>query len=143
MDYNPWRDARDNFPDYTINIRHELPAGVGGFIKGKTIYLCRTLDEDGRRCTLPHELDHIRNGTDHLFEHPNSKEERAIDIAVARRLITVDKFVDALAWSRRTAGRECAAELRVDSHTLKVWVQSLSAHEKREIQQMLKSRGVP
>ncbi|WP_084982471.1 ImmA/IrrE family metallo-endopeptidase [Prescottella equi] len=142
MFYNPWHDARDNFPEYLINIRHELPPGVAGGVKGRTIYLCRTLTQEARRCVLCHELVHLRRGTTHVHGNYKTREEFEVDRIAARLLITPDQFVDALLWTRRHH-HECAAELGVDRHTFKVWVQTLNKNERDYITRQLRQRGEP
>lgn len=137
--YNPWRDARDRYPHYLIDYKRELPGTMRGCIKGKTIYVCRTLPQETRRFVLAHELCHLDTRTVHTGDR---RVEQMIDRMAARRLITFDDFVDAIAWTR-TVGHECAAELGVDGYTLKVWAQSLTPDEKRYISTRLQSRGEP
>lgn len=135
--YNPWRDARDRYPDYLINFKHELPSGMRGCIKGRVIYVCTTLTQEARRFALAHELCHLDTNTLHTGD---PRVELMIDRMAARRLITPDRFVDALLWSRR-ATHECAAELGVDGYALKVWVQSLDKNERHYITTRLRRRG--
>ncbi|ASN69208.1 hypothetical protein 7S3_30 [uncultured Caudovirales phage] len=137
--YNPWRDARDRYPDYLINFKRELPTGMRGCIKGKTIHVCASLTQEARRFTLAHEVCHLDTGILHTGD---PRVELMIDRMAARRLITPDEFVDALAWSRRS-DHECASELGVDGYTLRVWVQSLNKDERRYITALLRRRGEP
>ncbi|MBM4686268.1 ImmA/IrrE family metallo-endopeptidase [Rhodococcus hoagii] len=143
MFYNPWHDARDNFPEYVINMRHELPRGLAGGVVGRTIYLCRTLTQEARRCVLCHELVHLRRGTRHVHGNVKAREEFEVDRIAARLLITPDQFVDAMMWSRSRAHNECAAELGVDGHTFRVWVQTLNKSERDYIEARLKQREEP
>ncbi|MBM4640666.1 ImmA/IrrE family metallo-endopeptidase [Rhodococcus hoagii] len=137
--YNPWRDARDRYPDYLINFKRVLPPGMRGCIKGKTIHVCASLTQEARRFTLAHEVCHLDTG---IFHTGDPRVELMIDRMAARRLITAEEFVDALAWSRRSHN-ECASELGVDGYTLKVWVQSLNKDERRYITALLRRRGEP
>lgn len=143
MDYNPWRDARDNFVDYLIDRSCELPAGLKGCVKGQTIYLCKTLDQHARRCTLSHELKHIVRGTNHAIYLSHPREEMAIDRLVARQLIHIDNFIAAIPWGVKSPRPETASELGVDAHTLRVWVHTLSAKESAYIEARLRERDHP
>jgi len=142
-DFNPWRYARDNHPDYLIDRSHKLPPGLRGCIKGNTIYLCSSLDRDSLRCTLCHELWHIKRETNHSMHLTNYREEMAIDKLVARQLIHIDAFIAAIPFGNKVPPTHAAEELRVDHHTLRVWFQTLSADECRYIETRLRERDHP
>lgn len=100
-DWHPWRYMAERFPHFVIHTRYELPPGVRGLVKGNRIWLCRTLDQAGRRTTLSHEIGHLELGMPiyprhHLYTR---REERMVDAMAARRLMPLPKLIDALKWS--------------------------------------------
>ncbi|MFE5790678.1 hypothetical protein [Rhodococcus erythropolis] len=143
MDYNPWRDARDNFADYLIDRSRELPAGLKGCVKGKTIYICRTLNQFSRRTTLSHELTHIVRGTNHVLYLSQPREELAIDKLVARQFIHIDKFIAAVPFGGKSVPAAIADDLQVDQHTLRTWVHNLTDREREYIEIRLQERDHP
>lgn len=143
--YNPWRDAEKR-PEITIDCRHELPDGQSGAYdsSAETIYLCKTLLQSDRRCTLAHELLHVDRGAPPVdVEWIAEKEERIVDRLAAQRLIDRERFIDAVIWCGRRVGPECASELWVDIDTLCTWVRTLTAREIREIQDRIEQRLSP
>ena len=68
-----------------------------GLQQGRRIWLCRTLTQAERRCTLTHELVHRERGPVPRDPAAAAAEERAVDEIAARRLITLGSLVDGLA----------------------------------------------
>lgn len=59
--YHPWRQLRA-LEHVTLHLAADLPAGVRGVTDGhSTIWLRDTLSQTERRCTLTHELVHLRH----------------------------------------------------------------------------------
>lgn len=114
LHYHPWRELRS----LTGVIVHfaTLAPGIWGMTDGhQRIWLDRRLGQVERRCTLAHELEHIRRG--HYGCQPPAVE-RAVNAAAARRLIpNPHRLADALAWARGDLAA-AADELWVDEPTL-------------------------
>lgn len=101
----------------------------------KTVTVDKRLLQAERRCTIAHELEHIRRGplpTDPVLA---AREEAAIDQAVARRLVTLDALAAALAWS--SDPHEVAEELWVDVPTLLTRIHHLHPSERAYLNQKL------
>lgn len=142
MRYHPWRRARDEFPDWEVDYSRTLPDGVAGKIVGRVIYICSSLTQAARRSTLGHELEHVDRGTTEHIDDAwfRQREEATVDSIAARKLITLDELVDALAWTRFEVGPECAGELWIDAHTLRVRVRNLTDDERAFIDEELERR---
>ena len=82
----------------------------------RTVTLDDRLLQAERRCTVAHEVEHIRLGPVPADPVLAAREEAAIDRAVARKLIGIRELGDALAWASGLA--EAAQELWVDEDTL-------------------------
>lgn len=136
--FHPWRLARELYKATTIEFHPDLP--VVGDADGRTIRLRTGLSQAQRRSVLTHELVHTTRGTTCGDSYLAAKEERVVDQVAARLLITLDDLVDALAWTRGVANRECAWELWTDLHTLRVRISSLTADERRYIDDELQRR---
>lgn len=99
--WHPWRYMAEQFPHIIICTSYELPPGVRGLVKGNRIWLCRTLDQAGRRTVLSHEIGHVERGLPiyprhHLY---GRREERIVDDIAARRLIPLPDLIDAMKWT--------------------------------------------
>lgn len=106
-------------------------------IKGNRIWLCRTLDQAGRRTTLSHEIGHLEVGMPiyprhHLYTR---REELAVDIMAARRLMPLPKLIDALKWSRNTA--ELAEALWTTPRMVQCRLDNLDPIETAELEYQL------
>lgn len=113
--HHPWREFRA-LADWTLQSAL-LPLDFVGItdFDDKTVTLDRRLLQAERRCTIAHEIEHIRRGpvpTDPVLA---AREEEQIDTAVARKLISLERLGEALAWSANM--QEAAAELWVDLPT--------------------------
>lgn len=149
--YDPWAHLRRCFPDVRVIATHPLPGGQLGGILGGRIWLHRDLNRAGRRCTLAHEIVHLerirasgRRSAAGGYETPpadgsvgwcDRREERAVDAIAARRLIGLDRLVEALRWSSDRA--EVAADLDVDLGMLSARWTGLDPGERRAIDRQL------
>lgn len=142
--YHPWRDLRDNHPEIEVDRRWKLPGDFKALWIGNCIYLHRELKQAGRRCQLTHELIHRGRGPSPV-DDPwlEGKEERIVRHLTARRLISIDDFIDAYVWSGQTIGTECAMELWVDLSTLRDYVEALTPAERIYIHKCLRERDHP
>lgn len=133
--WHPWRTLRDHHIDVDVTCRYQLPDRFMGLQLGRRIWLCATLTQAERRCTLTHELVHRERGS--VPEDPvaAAAEERAVDAIAARRLITLSALADALRWSRHP--REVADELWVDEPTLQTRMSTLDPLEVAELEHAL------
>lgn len=104
-DWHPWRHMAERFPHIIICTSYELPDGVRGLIRGDRIWLCRTLDQAGRRTVLSHEIGHLELGMPIYPRHHmyGIREERLVDDMASRRLIPLHKLIDAMKWSTHPA----------------------------------------
>lgn len=60
--WHPWRMLRDRCIEVDVSCRGRLPDRVMGLQLGGRIWLCATLTQAERRCTLTHELVHRERG---------------------------------------------------------------------------------
>jgi len=131
--WNPWGTAGRLWRHVDIIWWHELPNGVRGLVRGGTIWLCRTLTQAERRCTLTHELIHLERGIgDHIYR---DAEEHAVDAETARRLISLPRLAEALRVTRNPA--ELADALWVDTATLRTRMATLDPLETAELEHAL------
>lgn len=113
--HNPWREL-GTLAHVTIHYVR-LAAGMWGATDGeRTIWLDERLGQVERRCTLAHELEHIRRG------HRGCQDaatERKVDADAARRLLPDPHVVaDALVYTSGDLAA-AAAELWVVERTLR------------------------
>lgn len=66
-----------------------------GLTDGRVIWMDPRLTQVQRRCTIAHEAVHCERGVP-----ADAREERAVEVIAARRLVALDALVDALVWSR-------------------------------------------
>lgn len=125
--YHPWRELR-RLAHLTVEFA-ELAVGVWGYTRGDLITLDATMLQDERRCTLEHELEHIRRG--HVGCQPAAVEAH-VHQTVARRLIPFDDLLDALRWARNI--HELADELWVDEGTVTTRLAHLHPSERTKIE---------
>jgi hypothetical protein len=134
--HDPWRELC-TFTDWALEWAR-LPADLLGVtdFRTRTVILDDRLLQAERRCTLAHELEHIRRGpvpTDPVLA---AREEVAIDQTVARKLIDIGELGDALAWASGLA--EAAQELWVDEDTLSARLRHLRPSEVTHLRQRLR-----
>lgn len=80
---DPWSVLRSR-PDLTLVWAGDLPHGWRGCTDGTTIWIRTGLSQTERRCTLAHELVHIRH---HHTSHQPAAVERTVRVETARWLI--------------------------------------------------------
>lgn len=135
MGWNPWRHVGKHYPDIDVETRVELPGRVWGLTIGRTILLCRRLDQSARRSTLAHELIHLERGPVPEDARGRAREERAVSAEAARRLIPLEALADALRWTRDE--HQLADALWVDRPTLRARMGSLDPVEVAELENRL------
>jgi hypothetical protein len=109
-----------------------------GLQHGHRIWLCRTLTQAERRCTLTHELVHRERGPVPADPASAAREELIVDEITARRLITLPHLVDGLRWTRHP--RELADHLWVDQPTLRTRMSTLDPIETAELEHHLEDQ---
>lgn len=130
---HPWRRLRE-LGEWLLGW-----APLPGDLRGLTDYHARIiildprLTQAERRCTVAHELEHVHRGPVPGWMVP--REEEAIERAVARRLIPLDRLADALAWTQDAA--EAAEELWVDIPTLEARMRGLHPAERAHLRARL------
>lgn len=126
--HHPWRELR-HLVDWTLIWAH-LPTGVLGLTDHhhRTITLDPRQSQAERRCTLAHELEHVRRGPMPTDPRAAAREESAVEQATARALIGLGALCDALAWSLDR--HEVAEVLWVDVDTLMTRLQHLHPSER-------------
>lgn len=125
---HPWRELR-----HLSNIRVDfkrLAPGVWGQNDGHRIWIHTGLLQVERRCTLAHELEHIRRG--HRGCQPPAVEAE-VHQAVARRLIPFDELLNAWRWALTLD--ELADELWVDGPTLAIRLRHLHPSERTKLKE--------
>ena len=133
--WHPWRVLRIRYPDVEVSCRHRLPDHLMGLQHGDRIWLCRTLTQAERRCTLTHELVHRERGPVPADPVAAAAEERAVDEIAARRLISIGSLLDGLAWTRDA--HQLAEHLWVDVPTLHTRMATLDPLEVAELENRL------
>lgn len=104
----------------------------------RVITLDRRQTQRERRCTLAHELEHVRRGdedTSHVSPILAARQEIAACMRAARRLIPITLLISALLWSQDE--RELAQELHVDEDTVRIRLLTLTEQEHALIDERL------
>lgn len=130
--WHPWRTLRVHYPEVDVSCRFRLPDHLMGLQQGHRIWLCRTLTQAERRCTLTHELVHRERGPVPADPAAAAAEERAVDQITARRLITLPSLVDGLRWTRDP--HQLAEHLWVDQPTLRTRMTALDPLEVAQLE---------
>ncbi len=112
-----------------------------GLQQGRRIWLCRTLTQAERRCTLTHELVHRERGPVPTDPAAAAREERIVHEIAARRLITLPQLVDGLRWTREP--HQLAEHLWVDIPTLRTRMATLDPIETAELEHTLGDQWIP
>lgn len=138
MDH-PWRRLRER-ADWLLRWAR-LPGELLGFtdFATKTITVDSRLLQPERRCTIAHELEHVRRGPMPADPVLAAREELAIDKAVAWRLIEIKALGEALAWTQSLD--EAAEELWVDKATLLTRLHNLHPAERAYLTRRLEHHG--
>jgi hypothetical protein len=134
--HHPWRRLRDHLPDWDVVLR-PLPVGVIGLTDtvGRRIHLDSRMLQAQRRCTLDHELVHAEAGD---VGCQGAEREAWIAQSSARRLIPLERLVDAARWAHNAV--ELADELWVDLDTLMCRLEHLHPSERAAIARALAAR---
>lgn len=127
--HHPWRALRP-LKQWTL-IWSILPGDTLGITDWSTRTI--TLDprqlQAERRCTIAHELEHVRRGPLASTDPRHvSREEEQVNRAVARQLISLERLGDALSWSLDP--HEVADALWVDLDTLHTRIEHLHPSER-------------
>lgn len=128
-EYHPWQHARRL--GVTVALAEFDDPDLFGYWDStvRTIYLARGLTQRQRRAVLAHEVEHASHDDRPLLDAAlHARRERATDAVAARRLLPLDRLVEALRWTGNE--RELADELWVDVHTVRVRLAGLSARER-------------
>lgn len=123
---------RHHHAEVEVSCTHRLPDHIMGLQRGARIWLCRTLTQAERRCTLTHELVHRERGPVPADPAAAAREEAIVEEISARRLITLPQLADGLRWSRHP--RELAEALWVDQPTLHTRMATLDPLEVAELE---------
>lgn len=133
--WHQWRHLRVRYPDVDVTCRHRLPDQTMGLQQGRRIWLCRTLTQAERRCTLTHELVHRERGPVPHDPAAADREERTVNEISARRLITLPSLADGLRWTRDP--HQLAEHLWVDRPTLNTRMATLDPLEVADLENRL------
>lgn len=132
--WHPWTALRERL-DLALIWTEALPANVLGATDGRRIWMTPRQLQAERRCTLTHELIHVEHG--HRGCQPDAIEKQVRD-AAARRLIPLERLIDACLWAR--GPEELADELWVDQPTLEDRLSGLTQAERDAINAALAQR---
>lgn len=125
--WNPWAALAERVHLKLRWVEH----GRRGCINFATreIQLRRSMAPEERRCVLSHELVHDERGP--VPRWLTAREESAVRLESARRLIGLDDLADALLWSSFIT--EVAEQLAVDVPTLQARLTGLSEVEREQL----------
>lgn len=129
---NPWLYLATQLPAWRVCLC-DMPVLGALDWERLTIHLNRSLDAAGRRCTLAHEIGHIRRGDTGPC---TASIEQRIEEAVARRLIPLADLVDAVRWGRHPA--EVADALAVDLQILQARLNRSTEAERNAIHAVIR-----
>lgn len=124
--FHPWRALRELTH---IHLSWKSEDGMLGETDGRSVIVMNPdQSQRQRRCTLAHELAHIELG--HIDGATDREEADAREHA-ARRLIPLDRLMDALRWADNL--EEVADELWVDHQTLIDRLDTLTDDERQAL----------
>lgn len=139
--WHPWRALRVRHPDIEVFCYTTLPDRLMGMQQGASIWLCRSLTQVERRCTLTHELVHRERGPVPRGHAAAEREERIVNEITARRLIPVASLIDGLRWTRDP--HQLAEHLWVDVPTLQTRIDRLDPIEVAQLEHELEDGWIP
>lgn len=93
---HPWRALR-SLAHVRLHWRDDMPPHLRGATDGQRIWMRADLSQVERRCTLAHELEHVRAG--HRDCQPEVVERQVRARAARFLLPDVHVVADALAWA--------------------------------------------
>lgn len=132
--FHPWRALRTR--SELILTWLPLPGTRRGVTDGHShIVMSPDLTQAERRCTITHELIHVERGH---TSRCDPREEQAVIVEAARRLITLDDLADALLWTRNIP--TLADELWVDQATVRARLEHLHPSERHYLTRRLAAR---
>lgn len=125
--HDPWSEFQA-LTDWGLRSAR-LPADLIGVtdFPARTVTLDERLRQAERRCTIAHEVEHIRRGPVPTEPVLAAREEAAVEQAVARKLIGITDLGETLASVDNLA--DAADELWVDEDTLAVRLRHLHPAE--------------
>lgn len=136
-DYSPWKVLAE-MPDVRVEYA-ELNDDLGWWDPDRrAITLAAGQTQAERRCTLAHELEHVRRGDEDVSRVSPvlaARQEIAACVRAARNLIPITTLVAALLWSQDE--RELAEELHVDVDTVKIRLLTLTLEEHSAIDERI------
>lgn len=134
--HHPWRRFRD-LAEWRLDITL-LPDGVAAETHWptRTVRLSSRLQTQAeRRSAITHETLHIERGPVPEDGWLAAREELAVEVEAARRLIPLEALGEALAWSDHMC--EVADELWVDEELVQVRLACLQPSERRYLRRRL------
>lgn len=136
LTYDPAADVAARYPDWVVGL-----ADLGGLVPEVLCWVRRVILIDAsagievRRSSLAHAVAHLDLGhTRTLSGHFENREEGQADRLAARRLIPLEAFAEALAWSQDRG--EVARHLGVDLPMLRTRELDLSTAERRRLRRV-------
>ncbi len=136
--YDPWQDVRQNWPNVRVVIEPMHGDLLGEVRDGGTVIALRAgTSAAQRRCTLAHEIVHLERGL-HDCGQWLYREELAVHLTAARRLITLGELIAAIRDLGNVEDRAALAQLLdVDSETLTLRLNVLDRDERRGLRRAL------
>ena len=133
LSYCPWSDIGRRYPNVHVGVHDIAPARAAWVDDAQVVFIDRRLSRVEGRSALAHEIAHIDLGHEPRgMAWFDTRQEREATALAARRLISVDRFVEAFLWCRDD--RELAAELQVDVPTLRARREAFTATEVSRIE---------
>jgi hypothetical protein len=136
--YDPWQDVRLNWPWVRVVIER-MTGDLLGEVRedGAVIALRAGTSAAQRRCTLAHEIVHLERGLRDCGQWLH-REESAVHLTAARRLITADDLVAAIRDLGGADDRAALAQLlEVDTETLLLRLSALDRAERLVVRRAL------
>jgi hypothetical protein len=136
--YDPWHDARVNWPAVEVVIEAMAGDLLGEVRQDGAVIALRAGTSSGqRRCTLAHEIVHLERGL-HDCGPWQSREELAVHTTACRRLIPVGALVNGIRDLGGAEDRPALAQLLdVDCETLALRFAVLDRQERRAVRRAL------
>lgn len=137
-EYSPWKALAD-MPEIGVEFANLSDDELGWWDPDRqTITLAAGQTQAERRCTLAHELEHVKRGDEDVSRVSPvlaARQEIAACVRAARRLIPLGALIAALLWSQDE--RELADELHVDADTMRIRLLTLTPAEHAAIDERL------
>jgi len=143
LTYDPDADLATRYPHWVVR-RADLDGLVPEVLcwVRRVILIETSSSPEVDRSSLAHAVAHLDLGhTRTVSGFFENREEGQADRLAARRLIRVDDFAQALAWSQDRG--EIASQLGVDVSMLQVREATLSATERSQLRRVDRAMGRP